>query len=97
MTHFLDAQGNIPRLIPNEGTQLASFHALVVDETTKLLPARLTTIDLRCFEKGCEGMVRVELLPSNKIHWICSRCENEGMISHWQGTKWDNRKEKMPL
>jgi len=28
---------------------------------------------------------------TEEIHWYCPDCENEGVISGWQGTKWDNR------
>jgi len=30
-THFLDEEGNIPKHIPAEARELASFHALIVD------------------------------------------------------------------
>jgi hypothetical protein len=91
MTHFLDEQGNIPKQIPKEARELASFFALVIDATTKNSPSTLTPTDIRCFEKGCQGMTRVEFLrSSNEIHWRCSKCQNEGRISGWQKTKWDN-------
>ena len=32
-------------------------------------------------------------MPKNEeIHWYCPDCENEGVISEWQKTKWDNHK-----
>jgi hypothetical protein len=92
MTHFLDETGNIPKQMPKEARELASFFALVIDTTTKKLPTKLTPTDIRCFEKGCQGTTRVEILRSgNEIHWMCSWCENEGRISGWQGTRWDNK------
>lgn len=90
MLHFLDDQGNIPKQMPKEARELASFFALVIDTTTNINPKRLAATQIRCFEKRCVGTIRVEVLPSNDIHWMCSRCENEGKISHWQGTRWDN-------
>lgn len=91
MTHFLDEQGNIPKQMPKEARELASFFALVIDTATKKLSTRLIPTDIRCFEKGCQGTIRVEILPSSKeIHWMCSRCKNEGRISHWKGTRWNN-------
>lgn len=93
MTHFLDEKGNIPKVMPREAREIAGFFALVIDTTTKNLPSKLTSTDIRCFEKGCPGMTRVEILrSSNEIHWMCSRCQNEGRISHWQGTRWNNSK-----
>jgi len=95
MTHSLDETGNIPKQMPKEGRELASFFALVVDATTKELPSILTATNIRCFEKRCDGIIRTEVLPANdEIHWLCSKCQNEGRISHWQGTKWDNRVRK---
>ena len=92
MTHFLDESGNIAQVMPDEARELAGFFALVVDKATTKLPRRLSSTDIRCFEKGCEGTTRIEIIHSgNEIYWTCSRCENEGNISHWQGTKWDNR------
>jgi hypothetical protein len=35
MLHFLDETGNIPKDMHKSARELANFHALVVDETTK--------------------------------------------------------------
>lgn len=92
MTHFLDETGNIPKQIPKEAKELAGFFALVIDETTKKISTSLKSTGIRCFEKNCDGMIRSELLDAkDEIHWKCSRCQNEGRISGWQGTKWHNR------
>ena len=92
MTHFLDETGNIPKQIPKEARELASFMALVVDNTTKSSPQTLTSTDIRCFEKGCQGLIKSEILSKkDDIHWVCTKCQNEGVISNWQNSKWDNR------
>ena len=92
MQHFLDETGNIPKQMPKEGKEMASFLALVVDSTTKSLSTTLTTTDIRCFNKGCYGLIKTALMPKNEeIHWYCPDCENEGVISEWRKTKWDNR------
>ena len=92
MPHFLDEKGNIPTEMPKQARELASFMALVVDTTTKTLPSTLTSTDIRCFNKGCHGLIKTAIMPkSGEIHWYCPDCENEGVISGWQGTKWDNR------
>lgn len=66
MTHFLDETGNIAHEMPAEARELASFMALVVDETTKLLTTRLTPTDTRCFEQGCNGTTRVEIYSQSE-------------------------------
>ena len=70
MPHFLDETGNIPKQMPKEARELASFLALVVDTTTKTLPSTLTSTDIRCFNKGCHGLIKTAIMPKNKeIHW----------------------------
>ena len=92
MTHFLDETGNIPKQMPSEARELASFLALVIDTTTKNNPFTLTQTEIRCFEKGCKGFIKSEVMKDNNdIHWVFSKCENEGRISGWKLTKWDNR------
>jgi hypothetical protein len=62
MHHFLDAKGNIPKEMPEEAREMASFLALVVDATSKKIPITLTSTEIRCFEKRCEGTIKSELL-----------------------------------
>jgi len=95
MQHFLDETGSIPKQMPKEAREMASFLALVVDVTTKKIPSALTLTEIRCFEKRCVGTIKSELLrTTNEIHWLCSKCQNEGKISGWQGTRWDNNRGK---
>ena len=95
LTHFLDKTGNIPMQMPKEARELASFLALVVDAATKKNPTTLTPTDIRCFNKGCYGLIKVSIRSDNKeIRWYCPECENEGVISGWQGSKWDNNGER---
>jgi hypothetical protein len=71
---------------------LQVFMALIVDTTTKNNPSSLTITEIRCFKKGCHGLIKTAIRSdTEEIHWYCPVCENEGVISNWQGTKWDNR------
>ena len=77
--------------MPKEARELASFMALVIDTTTKNCPNTLTLTDISCFEKGCQGLIKSEILRKDAdVHWVCNKCPNEGVISKWQKTKWDN-------
>jgi len=96
ITHFLDDQGNIPKQMPKKARELANFLALIVDSTTKTMPSTLTSTDIRCFQKGCHGLVKSAIRPKEgEINWYCPECENEGVISHWQRTKWDNMRDTL--
>lgn len=91
LLHFLNEDGNIPKEMPREAREMASFLAMVVDLTTKKMPTILTPIELPCFNKVCHGTIKSAVKPTlDELHWYCPECENEGTISNWQGTKWDN-------
>ncbi len=90
MQHFLDETGGIPKQIHKEAREHAGFLVLVVDTTTKTSLTTLTSTEIQCFTKGCHGLIKTALVQkSNEIHWYCPDCENEGVISEWQNTKWD--------
>ena len=93
MTYFLNEKGNIPTEMPAEARELAGFFAMVVDITTQRQPTVLTPTTIRCFNKGCQGLINTSFKSGGKeIHWFCPQCKNEGVISNWHGTKWDNMK-----
>ena len=90
--HLLHASAKMPEDMPDEAKGLIDFLTQVIDATTKNLPDSLTTADVICFKKGCSGMIKSAFRPdTEEIHWYCPDCENDGLISGWQGTKWDNR------
>ena len=92
MQYFIDESGDIPKHVPKEALEISAFFSLVIDETMEKLPSTLTSTGIRCFRKGCFGIISSEILfENNEIHWKCSKCRNEGRISEWQKKKWDNR------
>jgi hypothetical protein len=95
-THFLDENGNIPGEMPEEARELASFLALVIDEATAHLPEESWLTDLPCFNRECDlNTITAFVENGNKIHWFCPECDTEGIISDWQGTRWDNTHLKL--
>ena len=96
--HLLDASAKMPEDMPKEARELIGFLTPIIDTTTKNLPHTLTTTDVRCFEKGCHGLIKTALMPNNEeIHWYCPHCENEGIISDWKLTEWDNQGRKQTI
>jgi hypothetical protein len=89
--HLINASAKMPKVLPIEVKDLIGFLTLIIDATTKNLPQTLTITDIRCFKKGCHGLNKTVLMPKNEdIHWYCPECENEGVISGWKLTNWDN-------
>ena len=90
--HLLNASEKMSGEMPKEAREIIGFLTLIIDTTTKILPHTLTTTDVRCFQKGCSGLIKSAIRPdTGEIHWYCPDCENEGIISEWKLTKWDNR------
>ena len=82
MQNFSDKSGDIPIKVPKEARELSAFFSLVMDETMKTLPTTLTSTGIRCFRKGCFGIISSAIdLNNNEIHWKCSECVNSGTIT----------------
>ena len=93
LTHFLDESGEIPKTIPKEARELASFLALVVDGMTSQcsFPDAGVDVGVRCRKRGCPGVILAAVgSPDGPIDWGCTDCDQEGLVSNWQGSKWDN-------
>jgi hypothetical protein len=81
MTHFLDESGNIPKTIPKQAREISAFFSLVIDETMEKLPSTLTSTGIRCFRKGCFGIISSAIdLDENKLFWKCSKCKYSGTL-----------------
>ena len=82
MQHSHDDSGNIPKKVPKEAREISAFFSLVIDETMEKLPTTLTSTGIRCFRKGCFGIISSAIdLDNNEIHWKCSECVNSGTIT----------------
>ena len=51
MTHFLDETGNIPKQMPKEAREMASFLALIVDTSTRINPSKLPQLTSGALKK----------------------------------------------
>lgn len=92
MTHFLDEQGNIAKGMHQEGREMASFLALIVDAATQELQSSTMATKIRCHNKKCDGTIEIVLgSERDEILWMCTHCDDDGKISGWEKTKWDKR------
>jgi hypothetical protein len=68
--------------VPKQAREISAFFSLVMDETFEKLPTELTPTTIRCFRKGCFGIISSAIdLDNNEIHWKCSECVNSGNIT----------------
>ena len=82
MLHSPEDTHNIPKKIPKQAREISAFFSLVIDETFEKLPTELTPTTIRCFRKGCFGIISSAIdLDNNEIHWKCSECVNSGTIT----------------
>ena len=80
--HLNDAEDDIPKSVPKEAREISAFFSLVIDETMEKLPSTLTSTGIRCFRKGCFGIISSAIdLDNNEIYWKCSECVNSGTIN----------------
>ena len=44
------------------------------------------------------GLIEIDVDTKNEfIHWNCNKYSEEGRISDWENTKWDNRDLRLDL
>ncbi len=82
--HLNDAEDDIPKPVPKQARELSAFFSLLVEETMKTMPIELTSTWIRCFRKGCTGIISTMVdLDDNKLYWKCSKCRNHGTLTGW--------------
>jgi len=91
LRHFLTDDGAIASM-PSPAIRLAEFLAkVVVDATSPESGHDLTAV--RCRRrpgrKPCLGEIVTVLDSQSTIVWWCPICDDNGLISNWEGTLWD--------
>ena len=93
MNHFLDPEGNIAKEMHKHGREHASFLALLIDAATKVYPPSFESTEIKCIKKRCNGTIEIGFdTKDENIEWWCTKCSEDGLLSGWQGSRWDNRK-----
>ena len=90
--HLIEASHKMAEEMPSEARDLIGFLTQIIASTTITIPNTLTSSEVQCNSKGCEGFIKSALRPdTEEIHWYCPECEKEGLINNWQETQWDKR------
>lgn len=92
MTHFLDADGNVPKQISLR--RLIQYLGAIVASVTTDPAHSSREVDIKCRRrpkrKSCSGTILADFeRGTTNIIWHCSICGDRGLIHHWQGTPWD--------
>ena len=89
ITHYLDETGELAEM-PAPARKLASFLVLLIDAASQVFPAGNFDTKIRCRTDACTSSIRTTLSSLDQgISWQCPDCGHNGVISNWQGTKWD--------
>jgi hypothetical protein len=97
--HFLDDDGEIPYDLPGPAYQLASYFGSIVEAVTSRGKIKMYETGIRCrrrpSRKRCHGEVLalIDGKSNFEIKWECPVCNDNGIISGWQGTLWDKSKK----
>lgn len=76
--------------VPTEAREMSGFIYLVMDAATGDFSEDHVQTDIRCFKKGCYGLIQTQLdVTNDTIIWECSKCQNNGIISGWLRTTLD--------
>jgi len=96
--HFLD----LPDDIPGPARRLAEHLSSIVRAATAGDAGTAWMSALRCRRRpgnrSCPGrMVVLRPEPASAIHWECSTCHDEGVISNWGDSPDDLRRRKLTV
>ena len=93
--HFLDADGRIPDDLPGPAFRIANYFGSIVKAVTSREEIQTNNTGIKCRRrpgrKSCPGEVLALIDEKNNlvINWQCPMCNDNGIISGWQGTFWD--------
>lgn len=77
--------------MPSEAKELASYLTFIIAAITDFESESGFSTEVTCINKGCKGIIQGRLLieEDHEIYWWCPECKEEGVISEWEGSRWD--------
>ena len=90
LRHFLDGSGAIA-LPSGSGRRLAEYWAEIVSQATIYDEPTTLVCRRRPGRKPCGALLTIFFDVDNEdVLWFCPGCGDEGRITGWQGSFWDN-------
>ena len=98
--HYLDEKGIIPDRLPASAKAMANYIGAIVSSVSSNPLEESVETGVQCHptpeQKPCSGIIIGYMdLASNKIHWECPTCGNQGVIFDWEGTLWDRTDDQV--
>ncbi len=90
--HFLDGEGQVPDL-PGPAQRLLDYMGAIVAQATGS-QASPAGVSVRCRRRPgrrpCPGVIDCAIDRRREaIAWACPVCGDRGVITGWEGTRWD--------
>ncbi|OQX37076.1 MAG: hypothetical protein B0D91_07670 [Oceanospirillales bacterium LUC14_002_19_P2] len=81
--------------LPEPARLMTVFITSIVAELSQELSLPIINTDVKCKSRNttsqCSGCIDGWVNPEGVLVWACDRCADNGFISNWEGTIWDNQ------
>ncbi|MBW1673734.1 MAG: hypothetical protein JRJ45_08845 [Deltaproteobacteria bacterium] len=92
--HWLD-ETNTTAAVPQLRLKIQKLTEIITYTTSAVADMPTDSIP-KCWRrpkrKPCKGILNIHIDEnSDQIHWYCSSCNDEGVVTGWEGLIWDMR------
>jgi len=90
LPHLLDEKGSLASL-SGRGLRLAQYWTEIVAQASNYEEPTTLLCRRRPGRRPCKALLTIFFdVDTNDVLWFCPACNDEGRISGWEGTFWDN-------
>jgi hypothetical protein len=90
LPHFLELNGTLVPLT-GRGLRLAQYWTEIVAQASNYDEPSTIRCRRRPGRRPCGGLLTIFFdIDNNDVLWFCPDCSDEGRISGWEDTFWDN-------
>jgi hypothetical protein len=90
LPHLLDEKGSLASL-SGRGLRLALYWTEIVAQASNYDEPTTMRCRRRPGRRPCKGLLTIFFdVDTNDVLWFCPACDDQGRISGWEGTFWDN-------